>query len=890
MTALRALWCRLFGSFKGRRRDADLSSEIDAHLDLLTAEHERRGASREAARLAARRDFGGVAQVKEAHRDQRGFPFLDSCVPDLRYAVRTLVKDRLVALAAVTALALGIGATTAVFTIVNAVLFSSLPFDQPDRIMWLETQDAQGRSLGVSLRDFEDWRASRTFSDMAVVFAPGMNLAGDNQLPAQYPGAFISAAGFRIIGQQQVLLGRGFREEDDQLGAPPVVLLSSGVWKSRYGEDPSIIGKVVQVSTVPATVIGITPGESGFPGNSQVWMPMSQLPPPLRQRSRASRFLAAYGRLASGVTPEQARSELAGISAELSRQYGDTNKDTSATAIPFLERAIGPQMYTLSWALAGAVAFVLLITCSNVANLFLARAAKRSREIALRLAVGATRWRIVRQLLVESALLAMMGGSVGLVLAALAVHWFDVNMQEVGRPYWMILSMDTRVFAFVAGTCALTALLFGLAPALSLSNTSVSEVLNAGGRSGANGFRMRRLTNGAIVAQVALTLVLLSGAGYTMRSFLSQYRTDPGFETSRLLTMRIQAPARKYPTRDHVMAFLRQVDERMNSVTTVEVASTTTSLPFLGIDSSQLHIEGRATSSTEPPPRVTMISVGPRYFETLGVLFVRGRSLLESDGAPGHEVAIINQRLAQLYFPSQDPIGKRVRVLFDGAPASTPFPWATIVGVAPTIRHRSLQEAQAADPVVYIPNVQHLTHRNGTLLLVRARNDPAQLTTQLRREVFAMDPDLPVDSIQTMDELLARQRWASRVYGTMFAVFAGIALVLAGVGLYAVMAYSVTQRTPEIGVRLALGAYPRQIVWVVIRRAVAHVVSGIALGLAGAVAVGRVLTTVLIQTSPTNVTTLASTVVILVVSITFACLWPIRRALGLDPVLALRYE
>jgi putative ABC transport system permease protein len=871
------------------RAFGDLDQDIQDHLEQETQANVARGMSPEEARYAALRTFGSVTLVKEDVRAVWIPVWLDQLQQDLRYALRTLRRTPGFSLIVVLTLALGIGANTAVFTIANALLFRSLPFDQPDRIMALDTQDGRGRSIGVSLQDFEDWRrASRTLSSMALIFSPGLTIAADDRLPNQYPGAYISAVGFDLIGEK-VALGRGFRAEDDRPGAAAVVLLSDSVWKSRYAADPAVIGKTVDIATVPATVIGVMPEGFTFPFDEQVWIPMSQLAPVFQQRGRQARFFFAYGRLALGVTIDQARSELAIIAAQLGRQYPSTNKDATVTITPFIERVLDPQLRTLSWVLMGAVTFVLLIACANVANLLLARSVNRAREIALRTSLGATRWRIVRQLLVESLLLSCLGGGVGLGLALIGVRWFNANTQDVGRPSWMVFTMDGHVLAFFAGVCVITGVLFGLAPAVHLSRTRANDVLRDGGRSATGGLQARRWTGVLIIAELTLTLVLLAGAGFMTRSFLHLYRMDVGFETSHLLTLRIVLPARKYPTFDTVIAFLRRVDDRLNAVSTIDAASTATSVPLFGIDPRGLVIDGRRAAPDEPPKTVMMVSVGPRYFETLGVHLLRGRLFQEGDGEPGHEVAVINQRLAATFFSTEDPIGKGIR-LIDDTQAGRQSPLATIVGIAPTIRQRSLQEAPDGTAVVYIPNLQNLGHRNGTMVLVRARADPATLTAQVRQEIFALDPDLPLANINTMDQLLAGQRWSSRVFGTMFGAFAGIAVLLAGVGLYALTAHAVRQRTSEIGVRRALGAQARHIIWLVIRRAVVHVAAGLALGLAGAIGIGRLLMTVLVQTTPTDAVTLLLTAGILVAVAAFACFWPTRRAMALDPAVALRYE
>jgi predicted permease len=816
---------------------------------------------------------------------------MQSILQDLRFAVRRLVKDRWFTLAAIAALALGIGANSAVFTLVNAVLLRGLPFDQPDRIMWIDTKDSRGRQFLVSLNDFEDWRrASRTFSGMTMVQTGTMNVSGDDRLPEAYPGGYISANAFDIIGQKAVF-GRGFVPADDTPGAPPVALISGGIWKSRYGSDPTVIGKAIRINALPVTLVGVMPDGFKWPFQHEVWMPLSQLPPAFRARGRQARAYVAYGRLADGVTLEQSRSELTNISAQLAQQYQDSNKDISAVVTPYTDRIIGRDIKTIFWALMGAVGFVLLIACSNVANLLLARAAHRTREIAVRVSLGATRWRIVRQLLVESVLLACISGIVGLGVATILIRWFDGETQNVGKPYWMTFDIDASVFAFFAVVSVVTGIVFGLAPALHISKTNVNEVLKEGGRSGSGGLRARRWTAALIVTELALTLVLLAGAGFMMRSFMNLYRMDVGIETSRLLTMTFILPTRKYTSQQMRTDFLRRMEERLNTIGAVVGASIATSQPLSGGTARQLAIDGKPAPPGEKPQMVTMLSVGPRYFDALGVTLVRGRPFDANDGTPGREMAIVNQRLASMYFGNADPIGQRIR-LTDDTPAALKYGWATIVGLAPNVRQRGGQDDPEPDPVVYLTHPQNPAWNGGGTgsILVRGRSNPGELTPLIRKEIFALDPDLSLANVRTMDENLAQQRWFVRVFGTMFSVFAGIAIVLAAVGLFAVTAYSVTQRTQEIGVRMALGAQAPQVRWLILRRGLIQLAIGLTFGLAGAFAVGRLLKSFLFQTGSADPVTLVSITLLLIAVAITACLWPAWQATRLDPVTALRYE
>jgi predicted permease len=814
---------------------------------------------------------------------------MTSVIRDLRFAARRLIRDRRFTLASVAALALGIGATTAVFTLVNAVLLRTLPFDAPDRIMMISTRDAQGRIFGVSEPDFEDWRrATRTFSGIALVQMGPVNVSADDRIPDQYDGVYISWNGFSLIGTQ-VVAGRGFTADDDRPGAPAVVLLSHAVWQNRYAGDRSIIGRSIRVNSEPATIVGVMAPGMQFPLNSEVWLPLAQRPTAQTRAGRSGRLLMAYGRLADGMTIEQARAEMSNVTAELAKQFPDTNTGVTTVIAPFSEQVIGTQIRVLFWSLMGAVAFVLLIACANVANLLLARAADRSREIAVRISIGATRWHIVRQLLVESVLLAFVAGVVGLGFAYAGVRWFDANTQDIGKPYWMVFSMDPTVFAFIAAVCLVTGIVFGLAPALYVSRTSVSEVMKDGGRSGSAGLRARRWTTALIVAELTLTLVLLSSAGLMIRSFMNLYRMDIGVDTSRLVVMQLIFPTRTYASLESRALFLQRLDDRLNGVGAIEGASSSNYLPFSGASLRRFEIDGRADMTGEARPLVGMVAVGSRYFDALGVRMVRGRAFTATDGEPGREAMIINQRLADMHFRGEDPVGKRIRLINDGnIPGAPKFYQATVVGVSPTIRQRG--QERDPDPVVYITHAQNALMAMGVNLLVRARTDPVSVTSLLRQEVSAMDPDVPVTNIRMMDEILARNRWPQRTFGTMFLVFAVIAIVLAAVGLYSVTAYSVTQRRQEIGIRMTLGAERQQVWWLVLRRGVVQLVVGLVLGLAGAFGAGRLLESWLVGTEPTDpITLIAISLVLVSVSIA-ACFWPARHATRLDPVKALRYE
>jgi len=808
---------------------------------------------------------------------------------DLRFAARLLLKDRWFTLMAVVVLALGIGANNAVFTIVNAVLIRSLPLPKPEQIVFIGTRDNQGRDLGVSLLDFQDWqRSARTMSAMSFVFSGSFNVGNEGLTPDLIPGCYVSANFFKMLGVPPAR-GRDFTPAEDTAGSALVVMISDTLWRHRYGGDASIVGKTIRIGDVPGTIVGVMPGDMHFPFNADLWIPAGAMSPALLQQPRQARGYFATGRLADGVTVEQSRSELQGIGKTLAAQYPATNRDLFPHPDPFLQRTLGPQIRLLFWSLLGAVGFVVLIACSNVANLLLARAARRSGEMSVRVAIGASRWQIVRQLLIESILLALIAGGFGLLLSIAGIRWFSAEAQNVGVPYWMVFTMDWRTFAFLLVLCLATGVIFGLAPALHASKTNVNEVLKEGGRSGSGGLRAQRWTATLIVVQVALTFVLLAGSGLMLRSFLTMYRMDIGIQTARLVTTGMIIPARKYPGWEDRTRFLQAIDDRFASTAGIEAASTASAIPFSGGALRQIEVDGRAATPGDRLPEVTMVSVGSRYFDAIGVSLIRGRVFTSEDGGTGRQVAIVNQRLATVYFAGQNPVGRVIR-LSQSTARDEKAEWLTIVGLAPNVRQRNNNQEREPDAVAYIPHRQNTSMARAANVLARMRVAPAQATRTLYDAMKGVDPDQAMTAPLTMDDALAQNRWLLRVFTTMFMVFAVIALVVAAVGLYAVTAYAVTQHTREIGVRLALGAQPGPVIWLFLKRSLVQLAIGVIVGVAAAVALGRVLQSFLVQTSAHDPLTLVSIGVLLTIVAIAACLGPARRATRLDPLIALRHD
>jgi putative ABC transport system permease protein len=813
----------------------------------------------------------------------------------LKYAFRMLVKDPWFTLVAVLALALGIGVNSTVFTFVNAVLLRGLPFPNADQIVHLNSRNTtEGNSQGVSYPDFRDWRANaRTFSSLAAYQQTTMNISDSGHPPERASGVRVSANAFSIIGERPIQ-GRDFRDDEDRQGAEPVAILGYGIWKTRYGSDPGIVGKSIKINDVSTTVIGVMAEGMRFPTNTDVWTP---LVPDTELERRDARRVNLFGRLADGVTLKQAQTELSGICKNLERQYPDTNKSIDAEIMTFNQRFNGGPIRIVFLALMGAVGFVLLIACANVANLLLSRSARRSREIAVRIALGASRGRVIRQLLVESTLLAFLGGVLGWIMSLVGVRLFDIAVQDVGKPYWIKFTMDMTVFAFLVAVCFATGIIFGIVPALQVSKTNLNEILKESGRGNAGGRRARWMASSMVVVELALTIVLLAGAGLMIRSFLKLYSLDIGAKTDHLLTMSVGLPDLKYPKPEQRQIFYESLLTRLQTIPGMQVSAIASAIPFGGSDRRRLEIEGKPVSAETQQPRVAYIAISPRYFDVVGATLRRGRGFTETDGGTGAEVAIVNERFAAQFFPKEDPLGRRVRLLTGdgrtpprGTPSTPPPPepkWVTIVGVSPTIRQGDRQ-ALEPDAVVYVP--YRLESYPFMSILTRSQTEPGALTMQVRQTVQAIDAELPVGNVQTMDQFLAQARWPYRVFGSMFAIFAAIALVLSAVGIYAVTAYSVTQRTQEIGVRMALGARGGQVSWLILRRGLVQLAIGLTIGLAGALPLSGVLQSLVVQIPTKDPLTFGAIAGILIAVTVAACVVPARRATRLDPLVALRAE
>jgi len=806
---------------------------------------------------------------------------MDVILQDLRYGIRKLVKNPGVTAVVVLALALGIGANTAIFSVVNAILLHPLAFKDPGRIamVWMDN-----RKLGVD----QDWHSylnfleykngSQTFEDIAAFNDRSFNLTGAGD-PIRVLGAWATASLFPVLGVDPIL-GRAFTSDEEEPGRDLVVVLSHGLWQRRFGADPQIIGQQISLNGKNRTVIGVMPASFRFPDkDAELWVPLS--PDAQLRNNRNALWLKAVGRLKPGVTLEQARADMGTIAGRLEQQY-DFMSGYGVNLVPIHDQVVGsvrPAMLVL----LAAVALVLLIACANVANLLLVRAAAREREIAVRAALGAARGRLVGQLLTESIVLATAGGVAGLLIAVLGLRML-LAMAPVDIPRLDQIRVDWQVLAFALGLSLATGVVFGLVPALQASRPDLNESLKEGGRGSTTGIRGRRIRGALVISEIALSLVLLIAAGLMIKSFVHLQQFNLGFNPDRMLTLRLQLPGSKYKDDSQVAGFYRELldgVENLPGVQSVGAISTIflTKTPY----STNFTIQGRPPLRPGQQIEVPIDSISPNYFRVMGIPLLRGREFTDDDkaGAPG--VVMINQTFARRFFPDEDPIGKR---FVYGMPDGPNPPWLTIVGVVGDTRRTGF-DAEIR-PETYLPYSQ--TPDRSMYLVVRAASSPMPVIQPVRDAVWAIDKDQAVFSVETMDQLLSEMMAQRRFNMLLLAIFAGAALILAAVGIYGVMSYSVTQRTHEIGVRIALGAGRATVLRQVAGQGMMLAAAGIGLGLAGSLALTRLMAGLLFEVHATDPVTFVLIPLLLGGVALAASVIPARRAMKLDPILALRYE
>jgi len=796
-----------------------------------------------------------------------------------------LWKNRGFTVVAVLALALGIGANTAIFSVVNTVLLRPLPFAQPDQLVMLwgaEEGAGEGQRHVSSYPDFRDLRDQTGSLAYAAAYGRnGATLAGGGDEPELISGAVVAADLFPLLGVGPAL-GRVFTREEDQPDGPRVIVLGHGLWQRRFGSDPKIIGRELQISGRSTTVIGVMPAEFKFPTEAEridYWMPLaSDATAAARINERGSHFLRVVARLRPGVTLEGAQAELATIASRLEQQYPETNTGLGVRLVSLHEDLVGRVRPALL-VLLGAVGCVLLIACANVANLLLARAASRAREMAIRTALGASRWRVIRQLLTESLLLSLVGGGVGLLLALWGIDLL-VGVSPADIPRARDIGLDGRVLGFTVMVSVLTGVFFGLAPALQASKTNLNESLKEGSRGSTEGLRSNRVRSLLIVSEVALSLVLLVGAGLLIKSFLRLQGVNPGFESENVLTVNLSLPRLKYPEPERQKIFFREALARFKSVPGVESVGAVNILPLSGNDrSNTFTIAGQPKPVPGQEPDAASRVISPDYFSALGIPLRRGRAFTERDTETAPLVLVVNETFARRFFPGAEPLGQRI-VLDDDK-------MREIVGVVGDVRHEGLDAP--AEPEYYMPYLQ-TPERSMTFVARTSLNNPTALGGALRDVLKGMDKDLYIPGTKTMDELRAASVAERRFSTLLLAVFAGVALLLAVVGIYGVTAYSVTRRTHEIGLRIALGAQAADVLKLVVGQGMFLALVGVAVGLAASFALTRVMANLLYEVSATDPLIFAGIALLLTAIAFIACYLPARRATKVDPMIALRYE
>jgi putative ABC transport system permease protein len=811
---------------------------------------------------------------------------MKSLLQDLRYGVRMLLKKPGFTVVAVFALALGIGANSAIFSVVNAVLLRSLPYKDPNHLViaWETNPQLLNDYLKThneaSPANFYDWQAQTTvFENLAAFRWRDFSLTGGDT-PEQVRGNSVTTNMFATLGVQPVL-GRDFLAEEGQAGKENVVILSYGLWQRRFGAAPDIIGKTIGVNGRPVTVVGVMPQGFEFPrAAAELWSPLA-LEDELKA-NRRSHFLYTRARLKPGVTIEQAQAEMNTIASRLQQQYPETNNQRGIRLASLSQESV-EQIRPALLILLAAVGFVLLIACANVANLMLARAAARQKEIAIRTALGAGRLRIIRQLLTESVLLSLLGGVCGLLLALWGIDLLLASMPRefaLGIPGWNQIGLDYRVLGFTLAVSVLTGILFGLFPSWQASKYDLNESLKEGGKSSASSSR-KRFRSALVVSEVTLALVLLVGAGLMMRSLLHLMDVKPGFDPQKLATLRLALPQARYSNDEQVVSFYSQLTRRLKSVPGVESVSTIDMMPMGGSGGTiSFLIEGRPAPPQGEYPEANARTSSPGYFQTMRIPVLKGRDFSEHDTVNTPLVVVINETMARKYWPNEDPLGKRLL-----SPGNR-MPPAEVIGVVGDIKHFGLDDH--AEEYVYTSAIQ--TPGNSMFVVVRTATDPVSMTATLRKEVQSLDKELPVFDVKPMEQRITESAGSRRLVMFLLGIFAIVALLLASVGIYGVMAYAVTQRTHEIGIRMALGARRGDILRLVIRQGMLLVLLGVTLGLLVSFAVTRFMAGMLFGVTANDPATLTGVSLLLAVIAFIACLIPARKATKVDPMVALRYE
>jgi putative ABC transport system permease protein len=875
---------RIRGLLLGRRLDEQFDDEVAAHLEMLVADNVRRGMTPDAARRAAIVQFGGPMQIKEQRHDGQGLPFVETTLQDLRYGLRALGKNPAYSLVAIATLAIGIGAGTTVFSIASAVLLRPLPYQDPSRLVRVFAKNPQKnwtRNI-ASPANYADWKKQNTvFTDMAAYEQFTFTGSGASEVfltgrgePQGLTALGVTGNLFSVLGTPP-LLGRTFADEETFEGKARVAILSYGLWQSAFGGNPAVIGTPVVLSGRTHDIVGVMPRDFVFPGRDvQLWLPVAYKPS-VFTNARRPHWLGVIARRKPGVSLEQAQQEMDAIARGLEQQYPDTNTQMGVHLESFHDSlAFAPRPALLM--LSGAVAVLFLIVCANLANLQLGRATARVRELAIRRALGAGRRRLVRQLLTESLVISAIGGAIGFGFAAIAQAALPA-LAASSIPLFAEIRLDRSILLFAVALSLTAPVIFGVLPALM---SSKPERLSERGDVASRDARLLRHT--LITAEVALSIVLVVGAVLLGRSLLRLQAVDPGFDQNHVVTFTLSLPSVRYPANvDRLRAF-EDIERRLRAQPGVEAAGAVSTLALRGFTwTGDATVEGRAATDYERELRHK--SVTPEYFKAMGIRLLAGRMLNDNDTVSQPRVTVVNEALAKKYFRGEDPLGKRIRF---GRPVDTESPWVTIIGVVADEKQDGLDKP--AEPGAYSTIRQRM--QNPLTFVVRSTLDDASVVTAARREVQSVDRDLALTSIAPMRAVVDDSMGDHRFRTTLLSAFAGVALLLAALGIYGVLAYFVSQRSRELGIRLALGARPQELFGMVVRQGMRPVVAGAAIGLAGAMAITTVMQSLLFGVNPIDPATYAVATLTLALIALAACAIPAMRATRVDPLVALRDE
>jgi len=861
--------------FRRSQEERELDEEMRFHLAEEAQLRMDRGEGRDSALRSARRDFGNATLAREVTRDMWGWSSLERAAQDVRFAARMLRKNAVFTAVAVTALTLGIGATTAMFSVVYSVLLKPLGFPEPEHVVMVWERQPGGRNNVVQTHNFLDWRdRNHSFSKIAAYIGVPANLSGEGE-PVQVPALQVSAGFFEILGVAPVM-GRTIQPADDEAGAPAVAMLSNGLWQRRFGGRPEVLGQKVLVHGSPCEIIGVMPAGFAVPSvAADLYTPL-QLDLAHNPRGRNYRTVA---RLKPGVSLAAAQADMEAVAAQLSVERPDDNYHWSATVVPLLEQTVGASRATLL-VLLGAVGFVLLIACANVANLLLMRGSARRREMTVRVALGAGRWRLLHQLIIESLMLSVTGGLMGFALAWCGVPAI-VSSLPAGYPLPRSgeIAVDERVLGFTLALSVASGLMFGIVPAWQVNRSRMSDALRQGGRGQTAGSRTVR--NALVISEIALAVLLVIGAGLMLRSFVLLENTDPGFRAEHVLTFKMLLLPSKYTDAQRRAAAINQMLDRVRALPLVSSAGSIHVLPMGGGNSGT----GYYRLDRPAPPlgggtggEISIIS--DRYFQTMGIPLLAGRDFDSRDRLGSPAVAILNKSAAQEIYADESPIGKRMNVFWSGDRE------VEVVGVVADIRHDALSVEPS--PTMFLPNAQRPNSLNA--LVIQAKGDPSSMVTAVKEQIHAVDPDQGYLEVRTMEQLTAQSIAGPKVQAALMGIFGLVALVLACVGIYAVVSYGVEQRTREMGIRLALGAAPRSILRMVLREGFVLAAAGIGSGLVAASALTRYLSTLLYTIRPTDPAVYSAVSAILVIAALAGCYFPARRATHVDPAVVLREE